>query len=135
VLCTVRRDSAILLTFPLNAPSQRPVAGHYHTSPVVSRPAPDARCRAPDPRCSGARVLTQICPATAAVAVNGEERQTSRPLGLKDWVRYRLMKFITRLLIVLVILLLVGGTIALATWDMPAPTATREKVIPNERFR
>ena len=45
------------------------------------------------------------------------------------------MKLLTRLLIVLVFTLLVGGAVALATWDMPAPTTTREKVIPNERFR
>lgn len=45
------------------------------------------------------------------------------------------MKVMTRILIALVLALLVGGTVALATWDMPAPTATREKVIPNERFR
>lgn len=45
------------------------------------------------------------------------------------------MNLLTRGLILLVLLLLIGGTVALATWDMPAPTATREKVIPNERFR
>ncbi len=45
------------------------------------------------------------------------------------------MKLITHILIVLVLILLVGGAVALATWDMPAPTAIREKVIPNERFR
>lgn len=45
------------------------------------------------------------------------------------------MKLKNRILIVLVMFLLVGGAVALATWDMPAPTATREKVIPNERFR
>lgn len=45
------------------------------------------------------------------------------------------MKLMTRILIVLVLLVIVGGAVALATWDMPAPTATREKVIPNERFR
>ena len=30
---------------------------------------------------------------------------------------------------------LVGGAVFLATWDMPAPTATVEKVIPNDRFK
>lgn len=33
-----------------------------------------------------------------------------------------------------VIVALVGGVAVLATWDMPAPTTTIEKVIPNERF-
>ncbi|MGB1875548.1 MAG: hypothetical protein ACPHGY_01310 [Rhodospirillaceae bacterium] len=45
------------------------------------------------------------------------------------------MKLITRTLIVLVLFLVVGGAVALATWDMPAPTATREKIISNDRFR
>ena len=48
---------------------------------------------------------------------------------------FKAMKFITRILIFLVLILIVGGAVALATWDMPAPTATREKVIPNDRFR
>ena len=30
--------------------------------------------------------------------------------------------------------LAVAGAVVLATWDMPAPTTTIEKVIPNERF-
>ncbi|MGE3333037.1 MAG: hypothetical protein AB7I36_05295 [Rhodospirillaceae bacterium] len=33
-----------------------------------------------------------------------------------------------------VLVLLVAGAIVLTTWDMPAPTTTIEKVIPNERF-
>lgn len=45
------------------------------------------------------------------------------------------MKIISRILIVLVLVLIVGGAVALATWEMPAPAATREKVIPNDRFR
>ena len=45
------------------------------------------------------------------------------------------MKILSRILVLLVLLLLVGGAVALATWDMPAPSATREKVIPNDRFR
>lgn len=39
------------------------------------------------------------------------------------------------MLLVLVLLVLVGGAAFLATWDIPAPTATVEKVIPDERFR
>ncbi|MBT5241094.1 MAG: hypothetical protein HN793_11025 [Rhodospirillaceae bacterium] len=45
------------------------------------------------------------------------------------------MKFITRSLIILVLFLIVGGAVALATWDMPAPMAPREKIISNDRFR
>jgi hypothetical protein len=33
-----------------------------------------------------------------------------------------------------VVVLLVAGAAVLTTWDMPAPTTTIEKVIPNERF-
>lgn len=39
-----------------------------------------------------------------------------------------------KIVIVAVLAVLVGGTALLTTWDMPAPTATIEKVIPNERF-
>ena len=40
-----------------------------------------------------------------------------------------------KLLIVLVLAVIVGGTIFLATWDMPPPSAVTEKVIPNDRFK
>jgi hypothetical protein len=34
----------------------------------------------------------------------------------------------------LLILILAGGAVFLLTWDIPAPTASVEKVIPNDRF-
>lgn len=40
-----------------------------------------------------------------------------------------------KLLILLVLVAIVGGTIFLATWDMPPPSAVTEKVIPNDRFK
>ncbi len=40
-----------------------------------------------------------------------------------------------KIVIVLVLALLVGGAVFLATWDMPPPTATVEKVIPNDHFK
>ncbi len=40
-----------------------------------------------------------------------------------------------KIVIVLVLAVLVGGAVFLATWDMPPPTATVEKVIPNDRFK
>lgn len=40
-----------------------------------------------------------------------------------------------KILMVLVLALVVGGAAFLATWDMPPPTATVEKVIPNDRFK
>ncbi len=40
-----------------------------------------------------------------------------------------------KFLILVILAVLVGGTIFLATWDMPPPSATTEKVIPNDRFK
>jgi len=40
-----------------------------------------------------------------------------------------------KILLLMVVLVLVGGTIFLATWDMPPPSAVTEKVIPNDRFK
>ncbi len=42
-----------------------------------------------------------------------------------------------KLVLVLVLALIVvaaGGFLVLASWDIPAPTTTMEKVIPNERL-
>lgn len=41
---------------------------------------------------------------------------------------------LTRVLVILVLAVIVGGGIFLATWDMPPPSAQVEKTIPNERF-
>jgi hypothetical protein len=38
-------------------------------------------------------------------------------------------------LFLLVLAAAVGAVVFLATWDMPAPSATTEKVIPNDRFQ
>lgn len=40
-----------------------------------------------------------------------------------------------KFLLVLVAVIILGGVAFLATWDMPAPTVTTEKIIPNERFQ
>lgn len=37
-------------------------------------------------------------------------------------------------LFVLLLVLMAGGAAFLLTWDFPPPTATVEKVIPNDRF-
>lgn len=37
-------------------------------------------------------------------------------------------------LVVLLLLLIGGGMAFLASWDMPAPSKTVEKVLPDERF-
>ena len=40
-----------------------------------------------------------------------------------------------KLFLILIAVALVGGVAFLATWDMPAPKVTVEKVIPNDRFK
>lgn len=40
-----------------------------------------------------------------------------------------------KILFGLVALVVLGGAVVLATWDMPPPTATTEKVISSERFQ
>lgn len=44
------------------------------------------------------------------------------------------MKIISRALVALVLMVIVGGGAFLATWDPPPPTAQVERVIPNDRF-
>jgi hypothetical protein len=44
------------------------------------------------------------------------------------------MSKIAGLLVVLVLALVIGGGIFLATFDLPPPTAKVEKVIPDERL-
>ena len=45
------------------------------------------------------------------------------------------MSRITRIVIILVLVVVVGAAAALAMWDIPAPSAKVEKVIPDERFQ
>jgi len=40
-----------------------------------------------------------------------------------------------KIILALVAVLIIGGVAFLATWDMPPPTATTEKVIPSDRFK
>ncbi|HJO71881.1 MAG: hypothetical protein QF450_11020 [Rhodospirillales bacterium] len=44
------------------------------------------------------------------------------------------MRNVPRLILFTVLVLIVGGVIFLATWDIPAPVATMEKIIPDDRF-
>lgn len=44
------------------------------------------------------------------------------------------MKSIPRLVLIFVVLLIVGGGIFLATWNIPAPVTSTEKVLPDARF-
>lgn len=39
-----------------------------------------------------------------------------------------------RVMLIIFFLLLIGGGVFLLTWDIPAPTAPIERVIPNDRF-
>ncbi len=44
------------------------------------------------------------------------------------------MNKLSYLMIATVLLILVGGVVFLATWEMPAPSGVVEKVIPDDRF-
>jgi len=44
------------------------------------------------------------------------------------------MKGLSIVVLLVLILVLVGGGVFLATWEIPAPKAKVEKVIPDERF-
>ena len=45
------------------------------------------------------------------------------------------MKNLSRIMFIALLLTLVGSTIFLVTWDIPAPVVQVEKVIPNDRFK
>jgi len=47
----------------------------------------------------------------------------------------RVLGVITRLVLALSALAVVGGAVALATWDLPVPSAHVEKPIPMDRFK
>ena len=44
------------------------------------------------------------------------------------------MSTINRLLLVLLLVLVLGGTVFLVTWEIPAPTARVERVVPDDKF-
>ena len=44
------------------------------------------------------------------------------------------MKNLSRLVMLAVFASIIGGAVFLATWDIPAPVSTVEKVIPDDRF-
>jgi hypothetical protein len=44
------------------------------------------------------------------------------------------MTKLSHLIIAVVVFVLVGGIVFLTTWEIPAPSAVVEKVIPNDRF-
>ena len=44
------------------------------------------------------------------------------------------MSHLLRILLIVLALVIVGGLVFLAVWDIPAPTARVEKVIPDERL-
>ena len=45
------------------------------------------------------------------------------------------MSKLARVILLLLVLVIVGGGIFLATWNIPAPSAPVEKVIPNDRLK
>jgi len=44
------------------------------------------------------------------------------------------MRNISRLVFILVLLIVVGGGVFLVTWDIPAPSRTIERDLPDDRF-
>jgi hypothetical protein len=44
------------------------------------------------------------------------------------------MSTINRVLIVLLLVLVLGGTVFLVTWEIPPPTARVERVLPDDQF-
>ncbi len=44
------------------------------------------------------------------------------------------MSTLTKILILIVVLALAGGTVFLATWEIPAPSKMVERVIDDDRF-
>ncbi|MBL6957640.1 MAG: hypothetical protein ISR52_01555 [Rhodospirillales bacterium] len=41
---------------------------------------------------------------------------------------------LSRLVLLIVVAALIGGSVFLATWDIPAPVADVKKVLPDDRF-
>ena len=44
------------------------------------------------------------------------------------------MSTINRMLLVLLLVLVLGGTVFLVTWDIPPPTARIERVVPDDQL-
>jgi hypothetical protein len=44
------------------------------------------------------------------------------------------MSTITRVLLVLLVVIVLGGTVFLVTWDIPPPTSRVERVLPDDQF-
>lgn len=44
------------------------------------------------------------------------------------------MSTINRLLLVLLLVLVLGGTVFLVTWEIPPPTARVERVVPDDKL-
>lgn len=45
-----------------------------------------------------------------------------------------MMSTIKRLLLMLIVVLVLGGTVFLVTWDIPPPTGRVERVLPDDQF-
>jgi hypothetical protein len=43
------------------------------------------------------------------------------------------MKLLSRIILITLAVLIIGGAVFLASWDIPAPSAPVEKVIPNDK--
>ena len=88
----------------------------------------DAGTLNPDSRADKLTQLRHIC--TLAYVVGGCPDPVARLLE----VPCRLMLKAPYIALVIVLLSLVGGAVFLATWDIPPPSKSVEKVLPDERF-
>jgi hypothetical protein len=67
-------------------------------------------------------------PSACARSTRGHRRSSPRPRSLEDVALLRL------LLLSLLLVMVGGGTVFLALWDIPAPTRQVEIVLPDERL-
>ena len=54
--------------------------------------------------------------------------------GTKNSTALVTMSTINRLFVVLLLVLVLGGTVFLVTWEIPPPTARVERVLPDDTF-
>jgi hypothetical protein len=48
--------------------------------------------------------------------------------------RWKSMSAVSRVLVAVLLVLVLGGTVLLFTWEIPPPTAPVERVIPDDQF-
>lgn len=89
------------------------------------------------PHCRHSRNLAYFEASVAIPAVwgrgDGKSQIPPRSAGLAG-KSFSSMRKLVLVLVFALIVVAAGGFVVLASWDIPAPTTTMEKVIPNERL-